>query len=232
MRKTAIYASFAAALLFTACSEGTTETEATSEVTTEATTAATTPAEGQTYNVVAEQSEVNWVGRKVGGEHTGNIELQNGELVVANDQLVGGTLVIDMNTISNTDITAAEDNQKLVGHLKSDDFFGVEKYPTATFEITNVTPVENAAAGEATHNVTGNLTIKEKTEQVSFPAVVNVSNGTATAKADVTVDRSKFDVRYGSNSFFDNLGDKAIEDNFTITFDVTAQEASNATAQN
>ncbi|WP_162053510.1 YceI family protein [Pontibacter pamirensis] len=228
MKRTAIYASFAAALLFTACSEGSTETETTSEVITEA----TTPADGETYNVVTEQSEVNWLGKKVGGEHTGNIELQNGELVVANDQLVGGTLVIDMNTITNTDITAEEDNQKLVGHLKSDDFFGVEKYPTATFEITNVTPVTSAAAGEATHNVTGNLTIKEKTEQVSFPAVINVNNGTTTAKADVTVDRSKFDVRYGSNSFFDDLGDKAIDDNFTITFDVTAQQTANATAQN
>ncbi|GAB3540587.1 YceI family protein [Pontibacter brevis] len=230
MKKTAIYASFAAALLFTACSsESSNETvENTTAVTTEATTAA----EGETYNVVTENSEVNWNGKKVGGEHSGSIELQNGELVVANDQVVGGTLVIDMNTITNSDIPAEEDKQKLVGHLKSDDFFGVEKYPTAKFEITNVTPAENAAAGEATHNVTGNLTIKDKTEQVSFPAVINVNNGTATAKADVTVDRSKFDVRYGSNSFFDNLGDKAIEDNFTITFDVTAQKASGATAQN
>ena len=228
MKKTAIYASFAAALLFTACGENTNEIAENTEVTTEA----TTPADGETYNVVAERSEVNWQGKKVGGEHTGNIDLHHGELIVANDQVVGGTLVIDMNTITNTDIPAEEDKQKLIGHLKSDDFFGVEKYPTATFEITNVTPVQNAAAGEATHNVTGNLTIKDKTEQVSFPAVINVNNGTATAKADVTVDRSKFDVRYGSASFFDNLGDKVIDDNFIISFDVTAKNTDGATAQN
>ncbi|MFD3002478.1 YceI family protein [Pontibacter toksunensis] len=228
MKKTAIYASFAAALLFTACSESATET---AETTTEVTTEATTPADGESYNVVAERSEVNWKGSKVGGEHTGNIELQDGELVVANNEVVGGKLVIDMNTITNSDITTAEDNQKLVGHLKSDDFFGVEKYPTATFEITNVTAATDPT-GEATHNVTGNLTIKEKTEQVTFPAVINVNNGTATAKAEVTVDRSKFDVRYGSKSFFDDLGDKVIDDNFIITFDVTAQNnTTGATAQ-
>jgi polyisoprenoid-binding protein YceI len=225
MKRTAIYASFAAALFFTACSSDSGETTAaetnTTAVTTEATASA---AEGETYNVVAEESEVNWNGKKVAGEHSGNIELERGELKIANDQLTGGTLVIDMASITNTDITSEEDNQKLVGHLKSDDFFGVEKYPTATFNINKVTPIADAAAGQPNYNVEGDLTIKDKTNPVSFPATVKVENGTVNANADVTVDRSKFDVRYGSNSFFDNLGDKAIDDEFIVSFDLTAKK--------
>lgn len=221
MKRTAMYASFAAALFLSACSS---EAETTAEETTTVTTEATATGEGETYQLVQEQSNVNWHGTKVTGEHRGEIDVKSGELTMANNQLAGGTIVIDMGTITNTDITAEEDNAKLVGHLKSDDFFGVEKYPTATFELTSASPIENAAAGEPNYNVQGNLTIKEKTEQVSFPATVAVGEGTVNAKADVTVDRSKFDVRYGSETFFGSLGDKAISDEFTVSFDVTAKK--------
>ncbi|PRY16550.1 polyisoprenoid-binding protein YceI [Pontibacter ummariensis] len=222
MKKTAIYASFAAALLFTACGGETEAVEETNVVAAEA--PEEVAAEGEVYTIVEEQSNVKWHGEKVTGEHDGEIELESGQLLVAGDQLTGGTIVIDMTTITNTDLTAEEDNAKLVGHLKSDDFFGVEKYPTAKFEITSASPIADAAAGEANYNVVGNLTIKDKTEVVSFPAVVTVANGTVNAQADVTVDRSKFDVRYGSESFFGELGDKAISDEFVVTFDVTAQQ--------
>jgi len=222
MKKTAIYASFAAALMLTACNSSSTETEAAETVTANENTAAS--AEGETYNVVAEKSSVTWNGKKVTGEHNGEIALESGSLTVAGDQLTGGTLVMDMKSISNKDLTNAEDNGKLVGHLKSDDFFGVEKYPTATFEITGVSPIAGAAAGQPNYNVAGALTIKDKTNPVTFPATVNVADGVVTAQADVTVDRTKYDIRYGSNSFFDNLGDKAINDEFTVTFDVTAQK--------
>ncbi|WP_299759962.1 YceI family protein [uncultured Pontibacter sp.] len=220
MKRTAIYASFAAALFFSACSS---ETDTTAENTTAVTTEATAATgDGEVYQIAQDQSSVNWHGTKVAGEHRGEIEVQSGELTVNGDQLTGGTILIDMNTITNTDIEAEEDNAKLVGHLKSDDFFGVEKYPTAKFEITGVSPIADAAAGEPNYNVQGNLTIKEKTEQVSFPAIVTAGNGSVKAKADVTVDRSKFDVRYGSETLLGDLGDKAISDEFTITFDVTA----------
>lgn len=223
MKRTAIYASFAAALLFTACNSETTETAETTE-TVATTDAAPTTSEGETFNVVAEKSEVNWNGKKVTGEHSGTIALQEGELKVAGDQLTGGTLVIDMNTLANTDLTDAEDNGKLVGHLKSDDFFGAEKYPTAKFEITSASPIAGAAAGQPNYNVEGNLTIKDKTNPVTFPATVNVAGDVVTAQADVKVDRAKYDIRYGSNSFFDDLGDKAIDDEFTVSFDLTAQK--------
>lgn len=222
MKRTAMYASFAAALLLTACgSEADTTTEETTAVTSEATAPA---GEGEAYQVVQDQSNVKWLGTKVAGEHSGEIDVQSGELTVNGDQLTGGTIVIDMNTISNTDIEAEEDNAKLVEHLKADDFFGVAKFPTAKFEITSASPVAAATAGEPNYNVQGRLTIKDKTEQVSFPATVTVDDGAVNAKADVKVDRSKFDVRYGSETFFGNLGDKAIHDEFTVSFDVTARK--------
>ncbi|WP_276498191.1 YceI family protein [Pontibacter litorisediminis] len=221
MKRTAIYASFVAALFFTACGS---ETDNTTTETTAVTSEAPATAEGETYQVAQDQSNVKWHGTKVGGEHMGEIEVQSGELIVNGDQLTGGTIVIDMNTITNTDLEDAEYNGKLVGHLKSDDFFGVEKFPTATFEITSVSPVADAAAGQPNYNVEGNLTIKETTEKVSFPATVTVNEGTVNAKADVKVDRSKYDVRYGSETLLGELGDKAIADEFTITFDVTAKK--------
>ncbi|MFT2008496.1 YceI family protein [Pontibacter sp. 13R65] len=221
MKKTAILASFAAVLALAACNE-TANTTADTETVTSETTAAT--GEGEAYKVVADQSEAKWHGTKVAGEHFGTIDIKDGELLVADDRITGGEFVIDMASIQNTDIEDAENNGKLVGHLKSDDFFGVEKYPTATFKIKSLTPIANAAAGQPNYNVEGDLTVKEKTNPVSFPATITVENGVAKAKADVKVDRAKYDVRYGSNSFFDNLGDKAISDEFTVSLDLTASK--------
>lgn len=220
MKKTAILATMAATLVFTACSDNTSTTTETNAVTTEALSADG----GEAYAVVPAESELTWNGKKIGGEHSGNINLQNGELLVANDQVVGGEFTIDMTTITNTDLEDAEYNGKLVGHLKSDDFFGVEQHPTATFKINSVSPIANAAAGQPNYNVEGDLTIKGKTNPVSFPATITVANGTATAKADVIVDRAKYDVQYGSKSFFPNIGDKMIEDNFTVSLDITAKQ--------
>jgi polyisoprenoid-binding protein YceI len=127
-----------------------------------------------------------------------------------------------MTTLANTDLTDASYNAKLVGHLKSDDFFGVEKNPTSTFKITKVEPIANAKAGEANYTITGDLTIKGKTHPATFPAVVTVNGNNATAKATATVDRAKYDIRYGSKSFFDNLGDKVINDEFTLAINIVA----------
>ncbi|GAP68019.1 polyisoprenoid-binding periplasmic protein YceI [Bacteroidales bacterium 6E] len=153
-------------------------------------------------------STVKWTGKKIiGGAHDGAIKVKSGYFEFNNDQIVKGEVVMDMNSITNADLADQEYNQKLVGHLKSDDFFGVEKYPTARFVVTNATKFAN---GKATVN--GNLTIKGKTEKISFDVV---KEGNA-YKAKVDVDRSKYDVRYGSNSFFGNLGDNAIADIFTL----------------
>ena len=221
MKKTAILASMAAALFFTACSDSTSTTTETNAIATEAVETATG---GEAYAVVPAESELAWNGKKVGGEHSGNINLQDGQLIVADDEVVGGEFTIDMNSITNTDLTDAKYNSDLVGHLKSDDFFGVEQHPTATFKINRISPIADAPAGQPNYNVEGDLTVKGKTNPVSFPATVSVENGTATAKGEVIVDRAKYDVRYGSKSFFDNLGDKVIDDNFTVSLDITAKK--------
>ena len=161
----------------------------------------------QKVTVNTEKSSIEWLGKKIGGQHVGTIQLKSGYIELKDDKIVAGNFVIDMASIKNTDLEDEGYNQKLVGHLKSDDFFGVEKYPTAKFVVTKSSKFSN---GKAT--VTGDITIKGKTESITF----EVTKGNNEYSSKIDIDRSKFDVRYGSNSFFDNLGDKAINDIFTL----------------
>jgi len=161
----------------------------------------------QAVEVNTKTSSIQWYGKKLGSTHEGNIQLKSGNFELENDQLVAGSFVADMTSITNTDLKNGEYNQKLTGHLKSDDFFGVEQFPTANFKLTQSSKFND---GKAT--VKGDITIKGKTESISFEVVRTGKEYTA----NVDIDRSKFDVRYGSNSFFDNLGDKAIDDIFTL----------------
>ncbi|PVY43049.1 YceI family protein [Pontibacter virosus] len=216
MKKTAILASLAAALMLSAFT-GTSRADLNA-------TEVAAPAKARTFAVETAASEVNWNAKKVTGEHYGKISMKSGQLQVDKNRVTGGTFEFDMSSITVEDIKDAGMNGKLVGHLKSDDFFGVEKNPSATFVITEATPITKAAAGKPNYNVKGNLTIKGITNPVSFPATIAVKDGVATAKADVTVDRTKFDIRYRSSNFFENLGDKAIYDEFTVSFNVKAKQ--------
>ncbi|RYY09924.1 MAG: YceI family protein, partial [Cytophagaceae bacterium] len=169
----------------------------------------------ETYKVQPQLSTLGWTGKKVGGQHVGTIELKDGTVQVKGSQIVGGTFVADMASLKNTDLTDADYNAKLVGHLKSEDFFGVEKNPTATFVITSIKPLKGDAAGNNA-TIMGNLTIKGKTNPLSFPAKIGVKNGVAAATGTATIDRSKYDVKYGS-TFFGAAADKAIDDNFQLS---------------
>lgn len=171
------------------------------------------------YKVDNKQSKVTWIGRKVTGEHTGNISVLDGTLAFDGKAVTGGTFNIDMNSITCTDLTDAEYNGKLIGHLKSDDFFSTAKFAKSTLVLTKVTP-----AGKDEYNVTGNLTIKGATHPVSFPATIVVAADKITAKAKITVDRTKYDIKYGSASFFDSLGDKAISNDFELNVDLVAKK--------
>jgi len=188
---------------------------------------ATAQAAAEAYKVQPQLSSLGWLGKKVGGQHNGTIELKEGTVLVKGGQVVGGTFVADMNSMKNTDLTNADYNAKLMGHLKSEDFFGVEKNPTATFVITNIKPLKGDAAGNNA-TVTGNLTIKGKTNPLSFPAKVGVKNGVAAASGTATIDRTKYDVKYGS-TLFGAAADKAIDDTFTLTFNVIAKAKGVAT---
>lgn len=161
----------------------------------------------QTLKANAEKSELKWLGKKVTGQHNGQIKLADGELSIKDNKIVSGTFNIDMKSITCDDLKDAGYNGKLVGHLKSDDFFGVEKFPLATLTLgESVAFVNNQA------EVKGKLTIKGITNPIMFKVTRNGNSFTA----NIAVDRSKYDVRYGSGSFFDNLGDKAIDDIFTL----------------
>lgn len=158
-------------------------------------------------SVDVEASSVEWTGKKIAGTHNGNIKLQEGFLNFTEDgKLTGGEFTMNMNSIVVTDLEG-EYKTKLEGHLNSEDFFGVESHPTSKLVIIDVSP----KSGD-TYAVKGDLTIKGKTEPVAFD--MEVKDDTASAK--VTIDRTKYGIRYGSGSFFSNLGDNTIHNNFVL----------------
>ena len=156
--------------------------------------------------VDAVKSSINWVGKKVTGEHSGNITLKEGTLIFKGKKVVGGNFTVDMTTINTTDLEG-KSKANLDGHLKSEDFFGTEKFPTATLVIKSIG--EKAAN---VYSVTADLTIKGKTEPVKFELTVAAT----TATAEFKVNRTKYDIKYGSGSFFTDLGDKTIADDFDL----------------
>jgi polyisoprenoid-binding protein YceI len=163
------------------------------------------------YTVDNSGSQIVWNASKVTGTHTGTVSVQSGKLDFAEGKLVGGDFTIDMTSITCTDLEG-EWRDKLVGHLKSDDFFGVATYPTAKFVITRAIPVDT----KGNYRIVGDITIKGKTQEVKFNAFAAEVDGQANANAKLILDRTDFDVRYGSGSFFDDLGDKTIYDEFDL----------------
>ena len=173
----------------------------------------------ETYKVDTQKSSIEWIGRKVSGQHNGTIKVAGGELVVNGAAVKGGFVNIDMNSIAVSDLQG-EMNGKLVGHLKSDDFFSTEKNPVSKFVIKKVTP-----AGNDRVNVTGDLTIKGITKSLTFPATVKKDGNVVVAVAKgVKVNRAQYDVRYGSKTFFADIADKAIDDEFELSFNLVARK--------
>lgn len=175
-----------------------------------------TAAFAQTYTVQPENSEVKWTASKITGKHFGTIQVKSGTIEFDGDKFTGGQAVIDTPSLAVKDLTG-ESKGKLEGHLKSADFFDTEKFPEAAVKITSVKP-----AGNNLYDVTADLTIKGITHPISFQAAVENKNGSAEASAKLKVDRTKYDIRYGSGKFFENLGDKTIHDDFTLDITVKA----------
>lgn len=176
-------------------------------------------AKAATYKVDPAKSVLIWNGKKVTGEHTGNVKVTDGAFVVDGNKVVGGQFAFDMNSITSTDLTDPTYNGKFITHMKSEDFFNTAKFPTSSFKITKVTP-----KGGDQYEVTGNMTIKGITNPVTFPATVKVTGNQITADGKATLDRTKYDIRYGSKSFFENIGDKAIYDDFTVEMKLAASK--------
>ncbi len=165
---------------------------------------ATKSAEAVKYAVLTDADEINWRGYKTysGDEHVGTIQVTDGNFEVKEGEIVGGSFTIDMNSISNSDVESDEYRAKLEGHLKSPDFFAVDSFPTANFVITDVSPVEATAESNATHNVTGNLTLRGITKSITFGAKISMDENNVSLNAsDVIIDRSQWNVKFRSTSF-------------------------------
>ncbi|MBR9831855.1 sodium-translocating pyrophosphatase [Acidiluteibacter ferrifornacis] len=163
------------------------------------------------FPIVAKKSSIEWEGKKVGGSHNGNVSVLDGQVKLDHGKLVYFDIEIDMQSITNSDISSEEERQKLVGHLKSDDFFGVEEHPNATIRSVTINEIS-----PKNYQVEGELTLKGVSQPITFPVAVNIENGKMIAHADVTVDRTKFGIRYKSKSFDNTLLDKFIYDDFTV----------------
>ncbi|WP_452596930.1 YceI family protein [Pontimicrobium sp. MEBiC01747] len=157
--------------------------------------------------VKVKNSTITWTGHKLTGKHEGTINLKEGTLTLDAKKLVAANFTIDMTSINTTDLEG-EQKANLDGHLKSADFFNVSEYPTATFKTTAV----SLKGKEGNYTVTGDMTIKGITHPITFN--MNVTEHTATAK--LKVNRAKYKVKYGSSSFYDNLKDKVISDEFDL----------------
>lgn len=167
-----------------------------------------------TFDIDTEASTLEWLGKKVTGEHFGSIKIQSGNFTLENNEVVGGIATVDMASITVEDVEDAEMNAKLAGHLNSEDFFNTANFPTATVEFTQ---------GATANELVGKLTIKGIANDITFNGDLAEVEGKPTITGTMTVDRTLYDIKYGSGKFFENLGDKTINDEFKLSFTVVAK---------
>lgn len=170
-----------------------------------------------TYKIDPIESTVAWVGKKVTGQHNGTLKMKGGKVELDGTALKSGEFVVDMTTLTVLDLTDADSNGKLTGHLKSDDFFSVDKNPTAKFTVKSVT--EKGGVSRAT----GAMEIKGISHDITIPLKIDVKAGAATITGKASLDRTKWNIKFRSGKFYENLGDKLIYDSFDITFDLKAK---------
>lgn len=167
--------------------------------------------------IASAQSRIDWIGRKVTGAHNGTIDVKEGSFLLTNGQVIGGQVIIDMSTLVILDVTDSATNTQFAGHLASDDFFSIEKFPTATFEI-----VSTKLQSGSQYRFEGNLTIKGITHVAGFDAIVNSSDDTINVVGKLIVDRTKYDIKFRSGNFFKDLGDTLIYNDFELDVNVIA----------
>lgn len=209
------------------CSQGGDKTEATEAK------AVKSASYDQLYSADLTKSVINWQGYKPTGKHNGTINISDGKLEVKAGNLVGGEFTINMNSIKVLDLKDADDNAKLLGHLKSADFFEVETYPSAKFVITGVKAIDGTAIDKTkekgslipTHSITGNLSMKDETKSISFNALIEQDQNSISAKTNqFYIDRVEWNVQYGSKKIFSELKDKFIHDEMGIAIKLLAQQ--------
>jgi polyisoprenoid-binding protein YceI len=174
----------------------------------------------ESQNVDPAKSTLKWHAEKVTGKHDGTVKVLGGTIALEGSNIIGGTVDVDMTTIDDVDMQG-EYHDKLVGHLKSDDFFGVATFPKATLVIKKVVPITDKKTAE-NFTVTADLTIKGITKEIIFPAIIVVSKTEVVANADININRVNYGIKYGSKSIFETIGDKAINDDFNLKVRIVA----------
>ncbi len=197
-------------------------------VTSEATEVAIAGAASQTYHVVPAASTLYWEGYKPATTHTGTVDILEGTLTVRDGRLESGNFIMDMMSVTSTDLEPGDSKVRLESHLRGTledretDFFHATVYPTSRFEITRVTALENDP--DANYMIYGNLTIRDITKNVGFRAKVDITPSSITAKTPLfNVDRTEWDIKVLSNKFFDNLQDRAVNDEFGLKIELRAE---------
>lgn len=164
------------------------------------------PVSAQTRKINLVKSNLLWTGKKITGEHSGSLQFKQGSLTYSKKKLVKGSFTVDMTTLNNTD-QSGQDKLQLEGHLKSADFFNTEEFKEANLVFRTIKPTS-----KGNYNIVGDMTIKGKTNPVTFNMTVKGN----TAVANLIIDRTKYGIQYGSGSFFADLGDRTIYDEFEL----------------
>ena len=173
--------------------------------------------ETRKFEVASAQSNIDWTGKKVTGAHNGTIAIKSGTISLTDEKVLGGSFVIDIASIKILDVTDPATNAQFAGHLFSDDFFSADRFPEAFFTITG-----SAQSKEGEYTISGNLTIKGITHPVTFPADVLITDDTLTASGKIIVDRTRYEMKFRSGNFFQNLGDTLIYNEFELDVKLTA----------
>ncbi len=175
-----------------------------------------------TFEIQKESSTVNWTGKKVLGLHTGTINISRGQIDINNGKIDGSEVVIDMTSLSVTDISDPQTLQEFRNHLWSDDFFSIDNYRTSSLKIEH-----GELVGDNEYKLRGQLTIKDITRPVTFRAKIEILTDFLYSTGELQIDRTLYNIRYGSGKFIDNLGDKLIHDEFVLQFKIIGQRGSN-----
>lgn len=190
---------------------------------------ATEVATAESFALVTEGDEINWIGFKTYSDdtHTGTVQVEEGEFQTEDGKIVSGKFIINMSSIASTDLPEGEDKMNLEGHLKSPAFFSVKEFPTATFALTSVKEVSESDTTGATHILSGNLTMRDQEKNISIPAMVSMENDEISIKTpEFVINRTNWNVKYNSTASLEKIAkEKAIDDFIKLKLNLTAKKS-------
>ena len=170
-----------------------------------------------TLHINVDSSTISWIGRKVTGEHSGTLNLSKGWVVMQEGSIIGGKFIFDMTSIKNTDIESPEWKEKLEKHLMAEDFFFTDSFPHAILEIKDHSQIVKYNT-EINNRIIADLNIRGITHEINFPLEISQVQSIFYTEGTIDINRTIFNIRYKSGTFFEELGDRMIYDDFTVQF--------------